>query len=92
MARIAIDDFGDKEIALVYFAARLAEAQLVEAELDKNSIEYAVEVESYLTTVIFWISEYKGAAFYVIAEQISLCRQILRDAGLTGGLLEEEFQ
>jgi hypothetical protein len=40
MARIAIDDFGDKDIARVYLAARLAEAKLVEAELSKHSIDY----------------------------------------------------
>jgi hypothetical protein len=39
MSRVAIDEFGDREIAPVYLAARLAEAQRVEAELNKHNIE-----------------------------------------------------
>jgi len=93
MSRVAIDDFGDKEIARVYLASRLDEAKLVEAELQKHNIDYAVEVESYLTaTFLFWIKEYKGAAFYVISGQLGFCREVLREAKLTSGLLEEEFQ
>jgi hypothetical protein len=92
MARIVIDDFGDKEVARVYFAARLTEAELVEAELAKHKLDYAVEVEPYLATAVFWVSEYKGAAFYVGAEQVEFCRRILRQSGFTAGLLDEEFQ
>ena len=91
MPRIAIDDFGEEEIARVYFAARLAEAELVEAELNKHSIDYAVEVEPYVASAVFWLSEYTGAAFYVIYGQVDFCRTILREAGLTAGLLDEEF-
>ena len=91
MPRVAIDDFGEKEIKRVYFAARLAEAELVEAELNKQGIDYAVEVEPYLASAVFWLSEYMGAAFYVISGQVDFCRTILRDAGLTAGLLDEEF-
>jgi hypothetical protein len=50
MPRIAIDDFGEEEIARVYFAARLAKAELVEGELNKQSIDYAVEVEPYVAS------------------------------------------
>ena len=92
MSRVAIDDFGDKEIARIYLASRLAEAKLVEAELQKHNIDYAVEVEPYLTTVLFWISEHKGAAFYVISGQVDFCCQVLREAKLTAGLLEEEIR
>ena len=52
-----MDEFGDREIARVYLAARLAEAQRAEAELNKHNIEYAVEVESYAVTAVLWISE-----------------------------------
>jgi hypothetical protein len=92
VARIAIDDFGDKEIARIYFAARLSEAQLVENELNKHNIEYAVEVEAYLASAVFWLSEHKGAAFYVITGQADFCARVLNEAGLTAGLLEKEFQ
>lgn len=90
MARVAMDDFGDKEIARIYLAARFAEAQMVEAELTDHNIEYAIEVENYAATVVFWISEYAGAAFYVPAEQVELCCQILQGAGLTAGLMEKQ--
>ncbi len=88
MARIAIEDFGDKEVARIYFAVKLSEAELVEAELDKNEIDYAVEVEPYRGTAVFWVSEYKGAAFYVTAAKGDDCRRILSAAGLTKGLME----
>ena len=92
VARIGIDDFGSKEIARIYFAARLSEAQLVETELNKHNIDYAVEVESYLASAVFWLSEHKGAAFYVNAGQADFCGRVLNEAGLTAGLLEKEFQ
>jgi len=82
MGRVALDDFEDEELARIYFAARLAEAKLVEAELDRHNIDYAVEVESYLATAVFWVSEYRGAAFYVLAGQACFCRKVLREAGL----------
>jgi hypothetical protein len=92
VARIAIDDFGDKAIARIYFAARLSEAQLVETELNKHKIDYAVEVELYLASAVFWLSEQKGAAFYVLAGQADFCARVLNEAGLIAGLLEKEFQ
>jgi len=88
MSRVAIDEFGDREIARIYLAARLAEAQR-EAELNKHNIEYAVEVGSYAVTAVLRISEYAGAAFYVPAEQAELCCKILREAGLSTGLMEK---
>lgn len=92
MPRIAIESFNDEEVARIYLAARFAEAQLVEAELNKENIEYAVEVESYLAGAVFWLSEYRGAAFYVQADQADFCCGILRAAGLTAGLLQRDFQ
>ena len=92
MARLTINDFGDKEIARVYFAATLSEAQRVETELDKHNIDYAIEVESYLASAVFWLSERKGAAFYVISGQADFCSRMLDEAGLTAGLLEKEFR
>jgi len=89
MSRVAIDEFGDREIARIYLAARLAEAQRVEAELNKHNIEYAVEVDNDAATAVFWISEYAGAAFYVPAEQAELCCKILREARLSTGLMEK---
>lgn len=92
MPRIALEAFNDEEFARVYLAARLAEAQLVEAELNKHNIDYAVEVESYLAGAVFWVSEYRGAAFYVHTDQADFSCRILRAAGLIAGLLEKELQ
>ena len=92
MARIAIEDFKDAEIARVYLAAGFAEAQSVEAELNKHEVDYAVEVEAYRGSVLLWYTEHKGAAFYVRENQAELCSELLRAAGLTAGLLEKEFQ
>lgn len=91
MARIALEDFNDGEVARIYFAVKLSEAELVEGELDKYGIDYAIEVEPYRATAVFWVSEYKGAAFYVTATQVHYCRKILAAAGLTKGLLEGEI-
>ena len=92
MARVAIDDFGDDEIDRIYLAGRLEEAQMVEGELNKHGIDYAVEIESYMATAVFWVSEYAGAAFYVAAEQVDFCYRILREAGLSAGLMEKQHQ
>jgi hypothetical protein len=89
MARVALDDFADKEIARIYLAARLTESQGVEAELNTHNIDYAVEVERYMATAVLWVSEYAGAAFYALAEQADQCCTILRQAGLCAGLMEE---
>ena len=90
MARVAIDDFGDDEIARIYLAVRLAEAELVEAALNKHNVEYAVEVEPYLTTTMWMIAEYKGAAFYVVSEDVDLCCRVLRETGLSAGLMKQD--
>jgi hypothetical protein len=85
-------DFYDKDVARIYLAARLAESLLVESELDKHNVDYAVEVEAYFAGAVFWVSEYRGAAFYVAATQADFCGGILHAAGLKSGLLDKEFQ
>ncbi len=89
MARVAFDDFGDKEVARIYLAGELAEAKRVE-EVSENGIEYAVEVEPYTSLSFFsFSSEYKAAAFYVVLGQAGFCKQVLLDAGLKVGIQEE---
>jgi hypothetical protein len=92
MPRVAIEDFNDEEIARVYLATTLDEAQLVEAELARRQLEFAVEVEPYRGSVLVWFTEHKGAAFYVRESQADFCAESLRSAGLTAGLLEKAFQ
>lgn len=93
MARIALEDFGEKEVVRIYIAGALGEAKRVEAILTENGIHYAVEVELYLTSSIFSIfsSGQKGASFYVISGQADFCRRVLRDAGLKVGIIEDSL-
>jgi hypothetical protein len=93
MARVAFDDFGEKETTRIYLAAELAEAKRVEAVLNANGIEYAVEVEPYMSLSVFsFPSEYKGAAFYVLSRQANFCKRVLLEAGLELGIQEESVE
>ena len=92
MTRVAIEDFEDAEVARIYLATSFAEAQSVEAELNKHRLDYAVEVEGYRGSLLYWFTQYKGAAFYVREAQADLASERLRAAGLNAGLLEKEFR
>jgi len=93
MARVAFDDFGEKDIARIYLAAELAEAQRVEEVLSANGIEYAVEVEPYMSLSFFsFSSESRGAAFYVLSGQANFCKRALLEAGLELGIQEESVE
>ena len=87
-----MEDLNDQEIARIYLATTLEEAGLVEAELGKHEVDYAVEVEAYRGSVLVWFTEYKGAAFYVRESKADLCTELLRAAGLIAGLLDKEYQ
>jgi hypothetical protein len=88
MARVAPEDFADKEVARVYLAGELAEARRVEEILTANGVDYAVEIEPYVRMSIF-SSEYAGAAFYVLAGQADFCKRTLFEAGLRAGIEDE---
>jgi len=88
--RVGLDDFGDKEVSRIYLAGRLVEAKRVEKLLSANGLNYAVEVEPYVTTfAIFSFGEYRGATFYVLSGQAEFCRRVLSEAGLKSGILDE---
>jgi hypothetical protein len=83
--------FDDKDIAMVYLAGRLKEGKRVEAVLSANAIDYAVDVERFETRVLGILPvEYEGVGFYVLSEQATFCRSLLRAAGLLQGLVEED--
>jgi len=89
--RIALDDFGDKDVSRIYLAGRLAEAKRVEEALSDNNIDYAVEVEPYVATfAVLSFGEYGRAAFYVLAGQADFCRRVLAEAGLSTGILDDD--
>ena len=93
MPRVTLDDFGETEVSRIYLAGRLAEAKRVENILSMNGINYAVEVEPYVTTfAIFSFGEYRGASFYVLSGQAEFCRRILSEAGLKSGILEDSAE
>ena len=91
MARVTLEDFGDREVVRIYIAGELGEAKRVETILAGNGIHYAVEVEPYMTSSIFSIfsSGQKGASFYVVSGQADFCRRILHEAGLKVGIIED---
>ncbi len=88
MSRVAIDEFSGGEAIEVYIAGRLAEAQLIEELFNGHTVEYAVNLESYLAGTVFGVSEYAGAAFYVSVEHAEFCRRILREAGFEAGMID----
>lgn len=65
---------------LVYIAARVTEAQRVEAILEEQGIDYTVQVEQYRSGVIF-ASVRAGAFFYVLPEMADRSRELLRRLG-----------
>ena len=92
MARVTAIEFTDREIVRVYLAARLSEARLIEDELDRCDVDYLIEVEPYLSGTLLGIREYRGAAFYVIADMAEVCRNRLREKGFKSGMVDDEFE
>jgi hypothetical protein len=90
VARVPPAALADQEVARVYLAVSLGEAQRVEAALDAQGVEYVVEVEPYRAMLLFLIPRtYHGAVFYVRAGHARDCTSLLRAAGLTRGLPED---
>lgn len=87
MARLALEDFSNKEIARIYIAQNIKEATQVEQILSENGIDYAIELETYWQVTLF-SSEHVGAAFYVLSGQANLCRESLKSAGLSSGFVD----
>ena len=70
----------ETEGVLIYIAARVTEAQRVEAILENQGIDYTVQVEQYRSGVIF-ASVRAGAFFYVLPEMAGRSRELLRQLG-----------
>lgn len=87
MAHVDPDALANHDLARVYIAGTLSEAQQVETLLTGNGVDYVVEVEPYRASILF--GPRNGAAFYVTAGQAAFCRQQLAAAGLERGLLED---
>jgi hypothetical protein len=69
--------FGQQDLALVYIAKRLNEAQRLEALLTAAQFDYLVEADTYRGGFIF-VSQRVGAFFYVAPAEEERCREFLR--------------
>lgn len=74
------EHFGDQELALLYVAKKLKEAQRVEEVLTGAGFDYLVEPDTYHGGVIFY-SERVGAFFYVGPSDDASAREALIRAG-----------
>lgn len=74
------DYFADQELALVYIATRLKEAQSLEDYLTKANVDYLVEPDRYLGGTIFR-RELMGAFFYVMPVDEERVRQMMPAGG-----------
>ena len=91
MARRDLEEFAQIELARVYIAGRVAEADRVESALTRHGVDYAVEIEPYLKRILgLFTSHYSGVAFYVPSGQAAFARRALLDAGLTQGIADEQ--
>jgi len=83
--------FDDKSVAMVYIAGRVREGKRVEQVLSDNGIDYAVDIEPFESRVLGILPvTYEGVGFYVLAEQATASRSVLRAAGLLQGLVEDD--
>lgn len=87
MARVEPEALANYELARIYIAGRLSEAQQVEELLGGNGVDYVVQVEPYRASILF--GPRNGAAFYVVDTQAEFCRQHLAAAGFQRGVLDE---
>jgi hypothetical protein len=91
MALVDPERFDDEDVAMIYIAGRLSEGKRVEHVLSANAIDYAVDIEPFHKRVLGILPiEYEGVGFYVVAGQAEFCRGVLRAAGLTQGLVEDD--
>jgi hypothetical protein len=90
MARMPMDAFEEgTAIVRVYLAASLAEAQAVEAALDAEGFDYAVEVEAFPTRAALGPARPRtGAGFWIEERHVAACADALERAGHVAGLVD----
>jgi hypothetical protein len=84
--RVEADDL--REPVIIYMASSLGLARAVEALLNSQGIDYVVQVEDLGRSTLFG-SRRHGAAFYVSSNQAAWCRDLLRQADLANGIVED---
>ena len=75
------DFFGDQELDLLYIGKRLARSQQLEAVLNEEGIDYAIEVDNYVGGTIF-LTTRAGVFFYVLPQDFERAADLLRSLGL----------
>lgn len=78
--------FDGKDIEPIFVGLTMRDCTAAEQVLEATAIEYAVEVESIETGL--FLSRRSGAVFYVVVGQAAFCRQQLRSAGLSVGVID----
>jgi hypothetical protein len=90
MARIEIDEFSHKDIARIFIAGRIREAERAETLLTENGVPYAVQIEEFFEGGLLSVGVRKGAAFYILSSQRDFCRRLFFENGLKTGWIDEE--
>jgi hypothetical protein len=88
--RVTEEAFGAKDLALIFIAAKTAEAREVERILTDRGIDYCLGPEEFMRQGALFVSNLRGVGFYVVAGQAGFCRDVLKEAGFGVGVIESE--
>lgn len=79
------------ELALIYIAQKVSEAEAVQGLLEQEGIEYFTCLEEYnfwgALSAVFQSANYCGIGFYVLSGQAEWSRRLLRDHAFVRGLV-----
>jgi hypothetical protein len=87
MGRKSLEEFLIDERERILVAVNLSEAEKAEEILNENKIDYAINIELYYRISPFQ-TEHQGAAFYVKSDNAESCRKILKEKGLSAGVVD----
>jgi hypothetical protein len=90
MPRVEFEGRSEQEIARIYIAGSVAEAEAVEILLSEHGMDYSIELEEFIRSGFNLLSStHVGATFYVLSDQAEFCRTLLKGKGLTSGIQED---
>ena len=88
MARVDPEQWDDKSVELVYVAGSVDEAGRVEVALNDAGIDFTIGPEEFVQGLFSFVFAKSGAGFFVVEGQAAYSRTILRNAGLTRGVID----
>ena len=91
MARFTLEEFTERQPALVYIAGNLTEAKQVEFVLNEKQIDYALNIESF-NKESFLGGTYPGMFFYVSTCDAQDSREYLALRGLPDTVVVDESE